>query len=543
MTDIPSSALPVQFARRAPRRLQEREILRVCAGLFGEDQTLSATKAREEILRWAQGKVIGGLPQQAWEHQSFEHLSSGRSCTAVRLKDPDQDIWCLRIEDPDKNVAGRTWTTEITTTLSNRTQTSGFTLRLLVGTQEESLVIEPHVPGVIRQLIGHPGLVAGTYRLVNYPIVVRSKHAAEVLANALVDPARKLPIIAMSVPSGADNPFQPLLDAKTLAEACAGLAITVVIPAEFTWELTERFGKQLSVYEGAARVYLPGFTEDANPFGGHELVLPPPGLTAVIANKLLTKLRWIAANGSVRRLTLGKDIMAFALIKAKEIQQRQQNLEESGATEREQLDAAREHIALLESELEEAAKFQKEFSDLHAAAEDRAESAETQLRASNFRIQQLLEQIKGAGNTPDAKIALPEDWVSFVTWCDVNLAGRLLLAPQARKALKGSVFEDVSLAAKCLMWLANDYRNEKIGDSSGSLRDRTVAPGVTNAHCGADSFRITWQGEDHDVEWHIKNGGNTRDPARCLRIYYFWDDASQQVVIASMPAHIRTDAT
>jgi hypothetical protein len=56
--------------------------------------------------------------------------------------------------------------------------------------------------------------------------------------------------------------------------AAAGMAIVVILPAEFSWTLTERFGKQLSVYEGAVRVYLPGFTEDANPFGGHELILP-----------------------------------------------------------------------------------------------------------------------------------------------------------------------------------------------------------------------------------------------------------------------------
>ena len=42
--------------------------------------------------------------------------------------------------------------------------------------------------------------------------------------------------------------------------------------------------------------------------------------------------------------------------------------------------------------------------------------------------------------------------------------------------------------------------------------------------------------------WHIKNGG-TRDPRRCLRIYYFWDATTQQVVIADMPAHRVTEAT
>ena len=543
MTPTIDDAPTILKTRQTMRRLREQEVLRVAANLFGGDLSGAANEARGEVLRWAQNKVIGRLPQGAWEHKTFDHLSSGRSCSAVRLKNADWDAWNLRIEDPDKNVPGRTWTTEVSIVSAESDIAPALTLRLLVGTPEESLTIEPHVPGVIRQLINNPGLVAGTYKLIDRPLIIRSKHGAELLMKALVDPGRKLPIIALSVPSGATNPLQPVLDGNTLAEACAGLAITTIIPAEFTWELTERFGKQLSVYEGAARVYLPGFTEDANPFGGHELVLPPPVPSPATLNAQLTRLRWIAANGSVRRLTLGKDIIAFAALKAKEIEQRQVNLERSGATEREQLDAVKERVGLLEKQLAEAENYQKEFSDLHAAAEDRAEGAESQLRAANFRIQQLLDQIKSVGSTPDAEIALPGNWNEFINWCDVHLAGRLLLAPQARRALRGSVFEDISVAARCLLWLANDYRNSRMGDSDGALRDRVVLPGAINAHCGSDSFRIYWQGKSHDVEWHIKNGGNTRDPARCLRIYYFWDDTSRQVVIASMPAHVRSDAT
>jgi len=535
--------LPRLFGRQALRLLREQEVLRVAVELSGDNPLEAVNEARDQVLRWAQKKVIGRLPAEAWQHKSFEHFSSGRLCAATQLEDTSRNIWSLRIEDPDKTVAGRTWTTEIAILTSLESQVAAFSLRLLVGTPEESLIIEPHVPGVIRQLIDKPGLTAGTYKLIDRPATIRNKNEIELLIKALLDPSRKLPIIALSVPSGASDPYQPLLDARTLAKACTGLAITVVIPAEFTWDLTERFGKQLAVYEGAARVYLPGFTEDANPFGGHELVLPTGVLTTVTANALLTRLRWIAANGSVRRLQLGRDVLAFTSLKAQEIQQRQAQLAETGATDREQLEAATERLILLQKQLVEAERYQEEFSDLHAAAEERAESAESQLRASSFRIQQMLEQIKSTGTTPDAKIPPPGNWSEFVSWCDVNLAGRVLLAPQARRALKGSVFEDVGLAAQCLLWLANDYRDGKTGDSDGSFRDRTVVPGVINAHCGSDSFTIEWQGKNQNVEWHIKNGGNTRDPARCLRIYYFWDDSSQQVVIASMPAHIRSDAT
>ncbi|HEX4022387.1 MAG TPA: hypothetical protein VHX63_14675 [Acidobacteriaceae bacterium] len=531
------------FARRVSRQLREHEVLRVSADISGDDQQKAAIEAREQVLRWAENKVIGEFDSKAWEQKDFEHFTSGRTCAAVRWQDTAEDIWCLRIEDPDKTVAGRTWTTEVTTVLPSSNQSPTVTLRLLVGTPEEFLSIEPHVPGVVRQLISKPGLMAGAYKLVDRPVVVHSKKSVELLIDALVDPNRKLPIIALSVPSGSANPSQPLLDAKTLAEACAGLAITVIIPAEYSWHLTERFGKQLSVYEGAARVYLPGFTEDANPFGGHELILPTRFSTPTAASASLTRLRWIAANGSVRRLALGKDVLAFASLKGRELAQRQAQLELVGATDREQLEAARERLGLMDRQVREAENYQQQFSDLHAAAEYRSESAEAQLRAASFRIQQLLAEIKTSGSEPDAKLALPQKWDDFVNWCDLNLAGRVLLAPQARRALKDGTFEDIALAAKCLLWLANEYRDAKTGDSDGTLRDRVITPGVINAHCGADAFQINWQGKTPEVEWHIKNGGNTRDPARCLRIYYFWDDSSQQVVIAYMPAHIHTDAS
>ena len=42
---------------------------------------------------------------------------------------------------------------------------------------------------------------------------------------------------------------------------------------------------------------------------------------------------------------------------------------------------------------------------------------------------------------------------------------------------------------------------------------------------------------------HLKSGGNTRDPTRCLRIYFFWDDDEQQVVVGSLPGHLENRLT
>ena len=124
-----------------------------------------------------------------------------------------------------------------------------------------------------------------------------------------------------------------------------------------------------------------------------------------------------------------------------------------------------------------------------------------------------------------------------------SLAGRVMQSARASRELRSAAFQDPQTAARCLLWLANDYRERRLNGGDGNLHDQPIAEGIRNERCGADAFQIDWQGRREDVDWHIKNGGNTRSPSRCLRIYYFWDDATHQVVIASMPAHITSGAS
>jgi hypothetical protein len=70
-----------------------------------------------------------------------------------------------------------------------------------------------------------------------------------------------------------------------------------------------------------------------------------------------------------------------------------------------------------------------------------------------------------------------------------------------------------------------------------------IETGVYNAYCGGDTYQTLWQGRRHEVDQHIKNGGNARDPKRCLRIYYFWEPDLQKTVIDHLPAHRHTSAT
>jgi len=541
MSYIPFADALRPLAARMPQVIREREILRVAASLRGGDGQASATAARKEVLKWVERRSGGRLPAEAWKHDGFEHLAGGRNSTAVRIADESGDVWAIRADDPDKTVAQRIWTTEVTVG-HKPGERALFSVRLLVSSPERELSVDPAVPGLVRQVAAKCGLDRGTVELDPEPWVIGSDDDALELTELLVDPARDLPAFVLTVPNQADDPLAPLLDPGPLASATVGLARVIVLPARFTWLLTDRFGKRLSVFDGAVRVYLPGFSADANPYGGHDLVLAERIATPAQAAGVRVLLQRLAATESVRRFRLGHDVLSFASVREVSLDLASRRLAQEGATDTEQLEAAHVQINALREDIKRAEDAEQWLSDEHEAAEDRAKTAEAQLTAAGYRIQQLTAQLKERGDSPDANIPLPNSWDGFADWCEQHLVGRVLLTPRARREVRAPVFRDYALAARCLLWLANDYRERRLGGGDGDLRVQ-VESGVQNDRCGADSFSTNWQGERADVEWHIKNGGNTRDPTRCLRIYYFWSDATQQVVIASMPAHMHTGAT
>lgn len=88
---------------------QIRQIVRVTADLLGNEKAQALREARYQVLRWLQVRV-GRLPDHAWGGEPFEHMTPGRFAAGIRIELQDGEYWCVRCDDPDKDVAGRTWT-------------------------------------------------------------------------------------------------------------------------------------------------------------------------------------------------------------------------------------------------------------------------------------------------------------------------------------------------------------------------------------------------------------------------------------------------
>ena len=226
-TSNPFSKVLAPVAARMPRSAREIEILRVSAQLDGDDHAAAVDAARRAALRWAQRRAVGRLSQDAWAFREFEHLAGGgRYSGAVRIETDDADVWAHRQDDPDKDVAGRVWTTEAV--VGGRPgERAHVSLRLLVSTTEPAFAVEPHVPGPVLQMIQAPGLVRGGRPLFAEPRPVESEMSAEDLCDHLLDATRRLPIVVIS--TAGDDVSETMIDGATVAKAVAGMARVVIL--------------------------------------------------------------------------------------------------------------------------------------------------------------------------------------------------------------------------------------------------------------------------------------------------------------------------
>lgn len=529
-----------ELAQRMPRVVREHEVLRVAGWMPSEKPADVAKAAIEEILKWIQKRCGNELPPRASRHESFEHYSGGRNANGVRLKSGDSDIWAIRADEPDKTIAGRVWTHEVVVGLLPG-QPAKLSARQLCSTPENELPIEPHAPGFVQQVTSVCTLIRDTVPLLAKPMAVTTDVEADELINHLINPKRVLPTFVVTLPIGSEVDH-PHLDVGLLSRATLGLAHVAVVRPDMTWRLTQQFGKFRSVFGGAIRVYMPGFDEFADPYS-HRLVLADQLSAPGGGQRCLRWLRVLAAAESIRHAKLGKDVLAFSDIRAENLRLRQAELESKGASDTDRLKAAQKRLAAQQQDIERNKAEQQYYVEEHEKELQRAEFAERQSQAAAHRIQELTRLLKAKGDDPDSEIALPVTWQELPDWCDNHLSGRLVLTPAARRGTKAAEFPNVEIAARCLMWLATECRDRRAQGGEGTLREAPILVGVRNSPCGSDTYDFDWNGRSMAADWHVKNGGNTRDPSRCLRIYYCFDEQTQQIIVSDLPSHRRTGAS
>ena len=153
---------------------------------------------------------------------------------------------------------------------------------------------------------------------------------------------------------------------------------------------------------------------------------------------------------------------------------------------------------------------------------------------------------------PPAQAQSTKEWQlsDIGEWAAAN-ADRIVIMPRAIAATKRSTFEQPALLFECLELLATEYTQVKTGkadrfafknkaESLGLDFGGSVEPSVAGEM--GDLYFVRWHGRRQFLDQHLCKG-NARDPRFCMRIYFFYDEDTQKVIVGHMPSHLPTSTS
>lgn len=501
-----------------------------------------------DILHWLNNRAGQKLPDEAWSLKSFEMTDVGAQRTAaVGLIDPL--YWSARLDDADKSVARRSWITEIGVGLDSN-QDVIFGTRLICVARGENPDFLPSIPNFVKSILAVGNCELDGQVADGKPRFVNSDDEVDRLVAFLEQSDRIADVIVLAHQEEDGSPPQTILNASTLAKTLQGIAHVFVLSSAGSYALTDRVGKELSVYRQAVRTYRPRFQAWLDEPGRHPLAIPlriqswnggVAGFEASLCAHIITDTIYVP--GREDRLP------SFTAVRQIAARLEREKARAGGASNSEMLKLYEDENIRLTSDLKE----QKEQSDRlleeaereRDSANERANEANVQAMLARERIRKLEERIAAlTGKSNETPI--PTSLAGFEEWCKDHLAGSVVISNRAYQGAKKSVYHDPSEIYRALVVLRDQYAPMRIYGGAeykdayvralGALHMEESLTG-DGARFEGDLYTVQYQGVRRELDRHLK-AGNSRDPKYCFRLYFFWDDESQVVVVGWLPSHL-----
>lgn len=495
-----------------------------------------------EAVKWIKRRSPS-IPAEAFEGHPFEVGGGGKHpAQAVRIDQSGIRIWAAQLDDPDKDIPRRTWVTELVCFEAEEKATFG--VRLYNVTRGEDRPFSRSIPGVVKQIITNCGGMADSWPL--FPQRVETQVDFDDFRELLLDPGRRLPVLVVSASSTVCSAVNGL----ALAQRLPGLVHLRAMTEETSWELTRWAGKSLSVFNGAARLYWPGFDLDDNPYR-HRLWLPR--LDGEDADQKSDREDGIfeLVIRSGLRMAEHWDFPRFDALKQQAAEARLEAAKSNGVNPAELLALYEAEIDDLYARLEyttaeHAAFVQLADQDLRDSQQALNESkAENSFLKARIASLESASKIKGQGLSDE----MLTEYQEIEEWAGKHLAGPIWVAPKAiRETKKNGQFRDLALFSQTLLMLRDLFVPMKKEPSETRFLEYQswlTENGVEDQPCfanrdairGFPEYSVNYLGETLWCENHLKYGSG-RDPRGLFRIYYHWHEESQTLVIGHMPSHL-----
>ena len=523
-------------------------------------------KASDLIYAWGRRKKFYRIFRQLpYQKATLEDRRDGNEIGVIY--EPEQGNFIFRAAHPDTGVPGRMWITDVQ--LRRSGEDCLFAVRLSATSLQSCGEEVPFsVPGFVRRVMEEVGLT-DVAQLSGQSTLLSTREEVSGFLQFLEDPGRRLPVILLTpCYSPGDGPWGGyLMDAAAMAADLTGAAHVFQIAPEVNELLTEWIGKQWSAFNGAVRTYYPGVSFQESSYYRHPLLTPQKiraydsaeGEEAGESGRpekrspCMCRVEEYVQNYVLsQRIPWEESGIDFYLSAQQERLQERRTA--SSRSQEERLSFYAEQLEQLHRQAEEnlslAVSIDKDCASLREENEQQRQTI-AQLKAQVSALRYQLENATGESQTE----AVPEDgtYADLEEWAGRYYPDRLLLLPRAVRSLKAADYTDPALVYRCLKLLATAYYDYRTGgiDREGFMEAcRRVdtgldeRPAITDTAAGmqGETYYVQYRGKRRKLERHLAKG-NSKDTRYCLRIYYFWDDQDQVVVIGDLPHHLDTTAT
>jgi len=526
----------VRPAATRPAGPEVRPVVQVTCELAGTDADEAIRLARRELLAWFEEKGVRNLPTVAHDGAAFEIDATEGMPISVEAFD---GVWAARFDTADGRINGRLWRTEVILGKLGTRPLVG--VRLTAISPVPGIPLRPSVPRVVRRLVKTPGLIDYGARITEKAWFVDTEYDVDQLLTLLENPRRTRPVHVVC----EDAEGVPLVDPTELAQRMAGLSHVVHLSAQGATCLKRRLGPELAVWGPALRTYTPGFTQGCAPTNHPFATLNTLRERFDSERDFIGAIEVQAIDTSVLQADLESRLPSFSRVrqwvqKRRLLTAREENLDDKQLlalyTESNQnlLNEIKEHEAHIES---------LQMRELEWA--DERDEIVNETRNLRSRIAFLEEALKA--RAVNEVINYPANYDGTAEWAAAHFADKLVLLARAERSLKKAVFDDLPLLCDCLKLLAGPYRDMRLGNLCRSEFDaRCLELGVTLTKSGDASaarypneYYVQHRKQRRALDLHLKRG-TSRDQAKCLRIYFFWDEEESRVMIGHLPGHLTT---
>jgi len=412
-----------------------------------------------------------------------------------------------------------------------------FLLRIA---SREFLVAPPHFdirrPRIVRSIVQKYRCFSGGHDLSLLPQRVRIENL-DALLEILRSKERRLPIVLFSVDPYSDK---TLADPGDAQDKLVGLAHVSVLGDKWTsFALTDRLGKPYSCFNGAIRIYWPGFDTASDPFE-HPILLPDR-IKAIQADGRLVSdhlLRWFAPASTLR--------FAYGPITRDAIAAVQADRQAEIDALREKAQAAGDYGELLKLADEEIADLKRRNEELTRRLWD----VESELATAKANVA-ALSIVQASEPAPAASVAAPEPDVRSVR-AAVDLAAKrftdtLIFMKSAFESADDSPYgqPDKVLQALeamddvCKSWRESIQRKQSMGPLENAFASRGFTykskESMTSTGKWGEEYTALYEGARMSVEPHLALGKG--GPETCLRIHFFKDEEEGRFVVAHVGRH------